>query len=135
MQSERQSGPGPLGTEHFPRSCRLRRRGDFRRVQAHGRPVHTRHFILLISPSTTDAGRLGITVTKKVANAPGRNRIKRVVREVFRRNRAAFPQSSDVVIIAKRGAIRVGYTQALGEIATARRALHRAAGVGDEAKP
>ena len=134
MQAERQSGPGPLGTEHFPRSCRLRRRSEFRRLQADNRRVHTRHFLLLVSPARDGAGRLGITVTKKVANAPGRNRIKRVVREVYRRNRTAFPPNNDVVVIAKRGAGHVGYAEALGEVTSARRALQHAAGAADEGR-
>ncbi len=127
MQSERHPGPGPLGTEHFPKSCRLRQRSDFKRVQAHGRPIHTRHFLLLVTPRTHEVGRLGVTVTKKIANAPGRNRVKRVVREVFRRNRDAFPPESDIVVIAKRGASKIGYSQAMQEVIAARGALSRAA--------
>jgi len=59
-------------------------------------------------------------VTKKVGTAVQRNRIKRVVREVFRRNRQLFPHSHDVVFIAKRGATDIDYDSVLSE-------LHRAA--------
>ena len=59
-------------------------------------------------------------MTKKVGNAVQRNRIKRVVREVFRRNRQLFPASHDIVFIAKREATEISYEVLLTE-------LHRAA--------
>jgi len=55
-------------------------------------------------------------VTKKVGNAVQRNRIKRVVREVFRRNRHLFPPSHDIVFVAKRDADAVGYDALLKEL-------------------
>ena len=62
-------------------------------------------------------------MTKKVGTAVERNRIKRVAREVFRRNRELFPPSHDVVLIAKRGATEVGYESLLSELRRAARAL------------
>jgi ribonuclease P protein component len=62
-------------------------------------------------------------VTKKVGTAVQRNRIKRVVREVFRRNRHLFPPSHDVVFIAKRDAQHVSYDTLLGELRRAARKL------------
>ena len=62
-------------------------------------------------------------MTKKVGTAVQRNRIKRVVREVFRRNRALFPTGHDVVFIAKRNAADIDYHRALGEVRRASRRL------------
>ena len=39
-----------------------------------------------------------------------RNRIKRLLREYFRRNKALFPDSTDIVISARTGADRLNYT-------------------------
>ena len=96
-------------------------------MQRGGRRVHTEHFVLVVLPSPTGLRRLGITVTKKVAKAVGRNRVKRVVREVFRRNRSIFPEGYDVVVIAKSGAPALGYQDVKAEIARVRRPLARAA--------
>lgn len=50
---------------------------------------------------TENLARLGITVAKKtVAGAVGRNRIKRAVRESFRKQRAELP-TLDIVVQAK----------------------------------
>src|SRR5690606_8110681 len=73
-------------SEGFPPSARLKRRQEFLRVQREGTRVHTPHYVVVVlrRPEGDDVRRLGITVTKKVAGAVGRNRVKRVVREVFR---------------------------------------------------
>lgn len=47
---------------------------------------------------------MGVTVTKKIASAVGRNRVKRLVREAFRRNKERFPEHTDVVVVARHGA-------------------------------
>lgn len=96
---------------------RLKRRADFLRVQSAGRKHHTRHFLIIVSRREGGApSRVGITITKKVANAVGRNRVKRLVREVFRRERARFPMSSDVVFIAKDGSPELCYDEVLAEL-------------------
>lgn len=109
----------------FPRSHRLRRREEFLRVQRTGRRVHTRHYVVVVLPRAEDDGlqRIGITVTKKVAGSVGRNRTKRVLREVFRQNRHFFPESCDVVVIAKSGAHLLGYEEAREELARIRRPM------------
>ena len=45
-------------------------------------------------------GRLGIAATKKLGGAVERNRAKRLIREVFRRNKLA--PGFDIVVIPKR---------------------------------
>jgi ribonuclease P protein component len=71
--------------------------------------------------------RLGVTVSKKVAPAVQRNRIRRVAREVFRRNRNLFPDSGDVVMIARSGAATLDYRAVRDEVEGASTALRRAA--------
>ncbi|MBX7191760.1 MAG: ribonuclease P protein component [Sandaracinaceae bacterium] len=98
---------------------RLKRREDFRRVQETGRKHHSPHFLVVVLVRDDQGpARIGITVTKKVGNAVQRNRVKRLVREVFRRERARFPEGCDVVFIAKNGAPALGYAEVLAEVPT-----------------
>jgi ribonuclease P protein component len=86
---------------------RLRQRADYLSVQSSGTKTHGRH-ILGIARKRTDsqlAGRLGITVTKKVGNAPVRNRIRRMLREWMRLH-GWIPRGWDVVLVAKDSAAR-----------------------------
>lgn len=46
--------------------------------------------------------RLGLAVTKKTGCAVIRNRVKRVVREFFRRNQTIIRDGFDMVIVPKR---------------------------------
>ena len=89
------------------KEMRLRRRADFLAVQADALKVHGRH-VLALARKRSDpelAGRLGITVTKKVGNAVVRNRIKRLVREWMRLH-DWVPAGWDVVVVAKDTAAR-----------------------------
>ena len=52
-------------------------------------------------PNTEGECRLGITVTKKVGGAVTRNRIKRVLREVFRHHRNELQPALDLVVNAR----------------------------------
>jgi ribonuclease P protein component len=100
----------------FPRRFRVSRRREFLRAQRTGRKLHTRHFLVFVLPRAieaddiaSDVPRIGITVTRKVAKAVGRNRIKRLVREAFRRERAGLPGGIDLVWVAKRDAAQASF--------------------------
>ena len=64
-----------------------------------------------------DVKRLGITVTKKVGNAVVRNRLKRLIREFFRRNKVLFPAGYDVVVMAKKNIPPLTYQETERELA------------------
>jgi len=55
---------------------------------------------MFVLPTAGGVGRLGIAATRKLGGAVQRNRAKRLIREVFRRNKIA--QGFDVVVIPKR---------------------------------
>lgn len=76
----------------------LRRPAQFRAVYDSGRRVRLASGTLFLLANGLDHFRLGITVTRKVGNAVRRNRLKRRVREVFRRNAPLIPTGWDIVI-------------------------------------
>jgi ribonuclease P protein component len=105
---------------------RLRKRFEFGRARDQGRRVHTQSFVLLLRPNQLDRSRLGLTVSHKVGNAVRRNRIKRLLREVFRQHRSLFPAAADVVVIAKAGCAPGGLSQVRGELGRASAAMRAA---------
>lgn len=68
-----------------------------------GQRVTSRSFILFGLPNSVGHPRLGITVTRKHGSAVRRNRAKRMLREVFRRNRHRLSLALDVVVNARSG--------------------------------
>ena len=78
------------------------------------------HFIALVGEQQRGAKGpspvLGLTVSKKVGTAVERNRVKRRIREWFRRSRAALPQNLELVVIARRGAAEIGMLETEREL-------------------
>lgn len=120
----------------FPARLRLKQRRDFLRVQQTGQKHHVRNFLVFVAPRLEDPKRepaletpasetpasdaelptrLGITITRKIGNAVTRNRIKRLVREVFRRNRSRLPSGLDLVWVAKQQAAQVEYAEVVAD--------------------
>lgn len=103
--------------ERFSPRERLRKRIDFKRVEKNkiARLV-TKHLIIVAAPSEHHHTRIGITASRKVGGAVRRNRIKRLLREVFRRNKASFPEGHDLIFIAKNDMTDITYHDLAAEI-------------------
>ncbi|HJZ87795.1 MAG TPA: ribonuclease P protein component [Polyangia bacterium] len=102
--------------ESFPAAERLRKRSEFLLVQRRGKKLQSPHFLVFVRTGSQPSTRIGITVSKKVGGAVQRNRIKRLVREVFRRNKSLFPGGKDIVLVAKRNAIEIDYAGLVQEM-------------------
>jgi len=71
---------------------------------------------------------LGITATKKFGHAVARNRIKRVVREIFRNNRSLEAAPVDVVVNVKMSARLESYDRLEADLTSRLRELTRRLG-------
>jgi ribonuclease P protein component len=119
------AGRGRFG---FGPERRLKKRGDYLRVQAQGFRISVPSFIILVCARSDDApGRLGITVTRKFGNSVARNRARRLVREAFRLSPLSAPEGIDLVVIPKRSAALPGLAEVLGELNAAAPNLTRQA--------
>ena len=89
-------------TGPFPREARIRRSSEFKTISASGRRYSSAAFAVLVAPRREPGrARLGVTVSRKVGNAVVRNRVKRRIREWFRRDGQALVVGRDVVVIAR----------------------------------
>ena len=87
---------------------RLSRSEDFARVYRAGRSVANKYLVLYYFerlesalPEAGTAPRVGFSVSKRLGTAVDRNRVKRVLREVFRANDQNLKGSMDFVLIAR----------------------------------
>ena len=115
-------GRPAAGSQRFGKADRLLLRPEFRRAAAVGSRRASDHFIVYLSRNKLGRPRLGITASRKVGNAAVRNRIKRLVREYFRRSRDRMPGSRDILVIARRAGPEM-------KLADVTRELDRAIGV------
>jgi ribonuclease P protein component len=103
------------GGEGLPPRARLRRRQDYLRAYRRGRRRTGAFVILYIVANQEGSPRLGITVSRKVGNSVVRHRVKRRVREAYRRwpGRHELP-AADLVVHAKPAAATAS-SQELGQ--------------------
>jgi ribonuclease P protein component len=117
------------GTDRtLSRASRLRARKNFLEIYDRGQRVHAAHFVLFGLAGTTTRSRLGITATKKFGHAVARNRIKRLVREIFRRNRGAVAAPVDIVVNVKSSAREQSYDRLEADLVSRLSELRRRLG-------
>ncbi len=82
-------------TEH------LTRKKEFERVFDEGKVFKNTGVVLYVIPNDFLHSRLGLVVSKKVGNAPRRNRAKRLLREAYRLNKHLLKTHVDIIAIPR----------------------------------
>ncbi len=96
---------------------RLQRNGDFRFIFAKGNSVANRLYVLyVIRKDSSRPSRVGFSVSKKVGNAVVRNRVKRRMREIVRKQLWRFSNGYDLVFIARKDAAVVAYAESENQL-------------------
>ena len=105
---------------------RLRQRADFL-AAATGSKAPASGFVLQARRRRDDgAVRVGFTVSKKVGNAVERNRVRRRLREIVRRNAALIAENGhDYVVIGRRAAVEMPFERINAEFLGAMTRLSR----------
>jgi ribonuclease P protein component len=108
---EHQYAPSNMSSASFHTHERIRHKREFTRVYEQGKKIRFPSFVLYLLHNQQHDCRLGITASKKIGNAVIRNRCKRLVRELFRRNKEKFPPGSDVVAVVTRNMVGKSYAE------------------------
>lgn len=106
-------------TQRYRRRYRLRKRREYLALQSAGRRRRSTHFTVITRARDFPPSRLGITTSRKVGHAPARNRIRRLVREFFRKRRAVLAPPRDILVIARPGAAEVCFADVERELSQA----------------
>ena len=95
---------------------RLRKSRDFRVIAKEGDRRHTRNFLVISRRNDVKFCRVGAVASKQVGKAVERNRVKRLIREFFRRNKDKLLPGTDYIIVGRKGAQDLDYGQVVQEL-------------------
>jgi ribonuclease P protein component len=103
-------------SQSFPKTLRLLRRPEFRRVYEEGRRGNARVCTIFYRSNGLPRTRVGITTPKALGKAVVRNRIRRRLREVFRLNQAAIAPGWDIVFNPRPAVAEIPFPDLVREI-------------------
>ncbi len=98
-----------LGRETFPKHERILRPKDYIDVFRNGTKTVGPAFICYVDRRLGNGCQLGLAVSRQVGKAVTRNRIKRYIREVYRKNRRHIDDPCRLVVVARPSAASMNY--------------------------
>ena len=81
--------------------CTLKKNSDFRRLYARGKSAVNPYMVVYCRRSKEKNNRLGYTVSTKLGHAVVRNRVRRILREIYWLNAHKLSSGYDIVIVAR----------------------------------
>ncbi len=88
---------------------RIRNKNEFLHLYKKGSRYKAKYFNLIYISSDLGFSRMAVVISKKVGNAVKRNKFKRQMRSLFRRNKGLLESSFDILIIAKKEIIEASW--------------------------
>lgn len=88
--------------EGYPKRFRIKKESDFQQTFLHGvKKKGERVTVFRLLREDESGPKFGIKVGRGIKNAVIRNRIKRNIREVFRKNQGLFQPNENVVVLVR----------------------------------
>lgn len=93
--------------ENFSKQDHILKTGDFRRVYNRGSSSRKSGVALFCLINNLDRTRIGLSISSKyIKLATARNRAKRLLREVYRKNRKNLKAGFDMVVTIKKSPVK-----------------------------
>jgi ribonuclease P protein component len=101
--------------ESFPLCYRVTLKRDIQRLKDSQKRIKCNFVIIVFEENEVGHPRLLVVVSSKIGNAVMRNRIKRLIREVFRRNLKSIG-GYDLMVVAKKTILNADYSSLENDI-------------------
>jgi ribonuclease P protein component len=88
--------------ENFTPQQRIRKKKDFLHLYKKGKRYRGKYFILICLSNELTFSRVAVVASKKLGNAVQRNRTKRWLRTLFRRNKKLLEKPLDLIFIPRK---------------------------------
>jgi ribonuclease P protein component len=95
------------GNQKLTSEERIRRRAEFQQVFEGGARISGRFMTLIVARNKLPVSRLGIVASRRLGVAVRRGRLKRLTRELFRRNKV--DPGFDIVVMPRREMLEAPY--------------------------
>lgn len=88
--------------ERFPQELRIKKEAEFREIIEEGVKRGGKNLIVFrLHGADGEGQKFGIKITRGIKGAVRRNKIKRVIREVLRKNKGDFDKNENVVVVCR----------------------------------
>lgn len=101
--------------EGFPESIRIKRKKEWQEVVKNGERLSGKNFSILRLRTEEEKAKFGIGIRSGIKGAVKRNRIKRVLREIVRKNKEKFSPGEKIILIYRSREVEIGYQELLNE--------------------
>ncbi len=105
--------------ETFGPPERIRKKKEFFYLYKKGKRYRGKYFNLVYLSSASSSSRMAVVVSKKVGNAVKRNKFKRWIRTLFRRNKKLLKDPIDLIIIVKKEILEASWLNLQDDYLTA----------------
>ena len=95
---------------------KLRKSNEFRHVFSTGNRKIGRYVNLYKLPLKQDYNRVGIVTKKNIGNAVQRNKVKRILREIWRTRCNQLISGYDIIILARKKIVQARYNEIEAEL-------------------
>jgi ribonuclease P protein component len=94
----------------------LKKSNEFRHVFSTGNKKTGKYILVYMMPGQQEDNRLGIVIKKEIGNAVQRNKIKRILREIWRNSCNKLIIGYDVVILVRKKIIYARFSEVETEL-------------------